>query len=88
MGMPLYFAAEVTLFLLSFFSSAILSGLKFDVYHTSTHDVAFVQIYNASLKCATHGSLKIQDAKYRHVGTTAQLCRAVSSQLRDVSTIG
>jgi len=33
-------------------------------------------------------SLKIQDAKSRHFGTIAQLCRAVSSQLRHVSTIG
>ena len=28
------------------------------------------------------------DAKNRHLGTIAQLCRAVSSQLRHVSTIG
>ena len=33
------------------------------------------------------GSLKIQDAKNRHFGTIAQLCLAVSSQLRRVSTI-
>jgi len=33
-------------------------------------------------------SLKIQDAKNRHFGTIAQLCRAVSSQLRHLSTIG
>ena len=28
------------------------------------------------------------DAKYRHLGTIAQVCRAISSQLRHVSTIG
>jgi len=28
------------------------------------------------------------DAKNRHLGTIAQICRAVSSQLRHVSTIG
>ena len=28
------------------------------------------------------------DAKNRHLGTIAQLCRAISSQLRHVSTIG
>jgi len=39
-------------------------------------------------KCAARGSLKIQDAKYRHFGTIGQICRAVSSQLRHVSTIG
>jgi len=33
------------------------------MYHTSTHGVALVQIYNAALKRAVHGSLKIQDAK-------------------------
>jgi len=30
----------------------------------------------------------MQDAKIRHLGTIAQLCRAISSQLRHVSTIG
>jgi len=34
------------------------------------------------------GSLKLQDAKNRHLGTVAQLCRAISSQLRHISTIG
>jgi len=34
-----------------------------DVYRTSTHGVALVQILNASLKCAARGSLEIQDAK-------------------------
>ena len=75
-----------------FFSSPILSGWRLDVYHTSTHDVALVWIYDAGLKCATCDSLKIQDAKkspkIRHLGIIAQLCRAVSLQLRHVSTIG
>jgi len=43
---------------------------------------------HVSQKCAAHGLLKIQDAKSRHFGTIAQLCRAVSSQLRHVSIIG
>jgi len=47
---------------------------------------------SANLECmsesAAHGSLKIQDAKNRHFGTIGQLCRAVSLQLRHVSTIG
>jgi len=48
-----------------FFSSCspVLSSQRLDVYHTSTHDVALVQISNACLKCAARGSLKIQDAK-------------------------
>jgi len=32
--------------------------------------------------------VKIQDAENRHLGTIAQLCPAISSQLRHVSTIG
>ena len=82
------------LFLLSFFffffvfSSPNLSGRRLDVYHTLAHGVALVQIQNAGLKCAAHGSLQIQDAKNRHLGTIAQLCRAIPSQLRHVSTIG
>jgi len=46
-----------------------------------------VQIYDAGLKRAARGLLKTQDAKNRHLGTIAQICRAVSSQLRHVSTI-
>jgi len=41
-----------------FFSSPILSGRRLDVYHTSTHDMALVQIQNAGLKCAACCSLK------------------------------
>jgi len=32
-----------------FFSSPILSGRRLDVYHTSTHDVALLRIWNACL---------------------------------------
>jgi len=45
------------------FSLPNLSGCRLDVYHTSTHGVALVRIYNAGLKCADRGSLQIQDAK-------------------------
>jgi len=49
-------------------------------------------MYNAGLKCAAHGSLKNTGrkkvAKNRHLGTIAQLCWAISSQLRHLSTIG
>ena len=72
----------------SFFSSPNLSGRRLDVYHTLAHGVALVRIQNARLKCAARGSLQIQDAKNRHLGTIAQLCQAISSQLRHVSTIG
>ena len=44
------------------------------------------------MKCAARGSLKIQDAKKTskicHMGTIAQRCQVVSSQLRRVLTIG
>jgi len=50
---------------LYFFSSPNLSGRRLDVYHTSTHGVALLKIYNAGLKRAARGSLKIQHAKNR-----------------------
>ena len=71
-----------------FFPSPNLSSRRLYVYHTSTHGVPLVRIYNAGLKCAARGMLNIQDAKNRHLRTIAQICRAVFSQLRHVSTIG
>jgi len=50
-------------FLLFYFLTYNLSGRRLEVYHTSTHGVALVQIYKAGLKRAACGSLKIQDAK-------------------------
>jgi len=79
-------------FLLLSFSSPNLSRRRLDVCHTSTHGVALVRISNASLKCTARGSLEMQNAKkslkYRHLGTITQLCRAISSHLRHMSTIG
>ena len=72
----------------SFFSSPNLSGRRLDVYHTSVHGVALVRIYNACLKPAACSSLEMQDAKNRHLRTIAQLCQAISLQLRHVLTIG
>jgi len=71
-----------------FFSSPNLSRRRLDVCHTSTHDVALAWIYDAGLKHAVRGSLKIQDAKSRLLGTIAQLCWAISSQLRHILIIG
>ena len=66
-GRPLYFQPVISIFLLlSFFffiSSPNLSGRRLDVYHTSTHGVALVRIYDAGLKPAARGSLEMQDAK-------------------------
>jgi len=52
-------------FILWFLLSSLpnLGRHRLDVYHTATHSVALVWIYNAGLKCAACGSLKIQDAK-------------------------
>jgi len=50
------------------FSSPNLSGRRLDVYHTSTHGMALVNILNAGLKCAAHGSLEMQDSRSRHLG--------------------
>jgi len=46
-----------------------------------------VRIWDAGLKCAARGSLKIQDAKVRHLRTVAQICRDISSQRTHVSRI-
>jgi len=80
------------------FSSPNLSGRRLDVYHTSTHGVAFHTWcgLSANLRCRSEtcctrlggnaGRKKV--AKNRHLGTIAQICRVISSQLRHVSTIG
>jgi len=87
----LYFAAVVTFFFYSFFlACSQLSQVGcLPYFHTWCG-------LNANLECrskyAARGLLKIQDAKnsqkIRHLHTIAQLCRAVSSQLRHLSTIG
>ena len=46
-----------------FFSSPNLSHHRLPVYHTSTHGVVLVQIYNAGLKCAARSSLEMQNPK-------------------------
>jgi len=79
-------------FLSSFFSSPNLSGRRLDVYHTF-HTWCGL---SANLRCRSEtcctllagnaGRKKV--AKNCHLGTIAQLCRAISSQLRHVSTIG
>jgi len=73
-----------------FFSLPNLNRCRLDVYHTSTHGVALVQVYDAGLKRAACGSLKIHDAKWPKIhypGTVAQLYQAISSQLSYILTI-
>ena len=71
-----------------FFSSPNLRGRRLDVYHTLAHGANLE--CRSEMRCtrlaANTGRKKV--AKNRHLGTIAQLCRAISSQLRHVSTIG
>ena len=78
-------------FFFFFFSSPNLSGRRLGVYHTSTHGGLSVNLQCRSETCCARlagnaGRKKV--AKNRHLGTIAQLCRAISSQLRHLSTIG
>ena len=58
-----YIFALLFLSIFFFFSSPNLSDRRLDVYHTLTHGVALVRIYNAGLKDAARGSLQMQDPK-------------------------
>ena len=91
-GRPLYFCPVVSSSSFFFFPTPNLSRRRLDVCHTSTHGVALVRISDACLKRAMHTArCKYRTQKSRqkcHLGTIAQLCRAISSQLRHVSTIG
>jgi len=79
-------------FLLSsfFFSSPNLNGRRLDVYHTTWRGPSANLERRFEMCCsrlaANTGRKKV--AKNRHMGTIAQLRRAISSQLRHVSTIG
>jgi len=52
-------------FLLLFYSSFNLSRRILDVYHTSTHGVALMRIYDAGPKRAARGSLKYRTQKIK-----------------------
>jgi len=72
-----------------FISSPNLSSQRLDVYHTSTHGVANLEC-RSEMCCMwlAENTGRKNGAKNRHLGTIPQLCRAISSQLRHVSTIG
>jgi len=83
----------ISIFLLSFFlSSPNLSGRRLDVYHMSTTWCGL----SANLECRSEtccmrlaentGCKKV--TINRHLGTIAQFCRAICSQLRHILTIG
>jgi len=91
LGTGRHFSSVLFLSFFCLFSSPILSHRRLDVCHTSTHGVVLVRIYDAGLERVARGSLKYRTQKnrpkIRHLGTIAQLCRAMSSQLRHISTI-
>ena len=86
----LWFLLLSSIFL--FFSSPNLCRRRLDVCHTSTHGVALT----ANLRCRSEtcctrlaaNTGRKKSSKICHLGTIAQLCRAISLQLRHVSTIG
>jgi len=74
-----------------FFSSPNLSGRRLDVYHT-WHLVwpqckFRMQVWNV-LRADRCKYRTQKSPKSRHLGTIPQFCRAISSQLRHLSTIG
>jgi len=74
-----------------FYSSPNLSSRRLDVYHTSTWCGPSANLECRSEMCCTRlagNTGRKNDAKTRHLRTIAQLCRAIFSQLRHVSTIG
>jgi len=94
-GRPLYFHPVVFsffLFLSSFFFPCLISAVAdwiLPYFHTWCGLSA--NLGYRSETCCTRlaentGRKKV--SKNRHMGTIAQICRAISSQLRHVSTIG
>ena len=88
--LTLYFFPVVSFFYL--FSSPNLSGWRLDVYRTShTWRGLSANLECRSEMCCTRlaeNTGRKNYAKNKHNRTIAQLCRATSSQLRHVSTIG
>ena len=81
----------LSIFFCLLFSSPNLSRRRLDVYHTSRWCGCSANLECRSEICcarlaANAGPKKV--AKNRHLCTIPQLCRAISSQLRHVSTIG
>jgi len=89
---PSGFFFYLPMYLSFFFSSPNLSGRRLDVCHTSTHGVAGLStnLGCRSETCRTRlaeNTERKKSPKIRHLGTIAQLCRAISLQLKHVSTI-
>ena len=77
------------LLLSSFFTSPNLNRRRLAVCHTSIH--SGVALRCRSETCCTRladNTGHKNSPKNRHLGTVEQVCRAISSQLRHISTIG
>ena len=77
-------------FFIFFLSLPNLSCRTLDVYHTSAHGVALVKFGCMSETCSMRlagNAVRKKSPKIRHLGIIAQLCRAISLQLRHVLTI-
>jgi len=73
----------------SFFTSPNLNRRRLAVCHTSIH--SGVALRCRSETCCTRladNTGHKNSPKNRHLGTVEQVCRAISSQLRHISTIG
>jgi len=74
----------------SFYSWPILSGRRLDVYclpYFYTYCGLSANLECRSEMCCTRLA-ENTGCKYTNLGTITQLCRAISSQLRNISTIG
>jgi len=91
MDRPLYFAAVVIFLLLFSLADSQRSEIGCLSYFHAWCGLS-ANLECRSEMCCTWFAEKIQDAKNaqknHHLRTIAQLCRAISSQLRHVSTIG
>jgi len=99
---PLYAIGQAIIFLscgffhllssIFFYSSPNLRGRRLDVYHTSTHCVAYsANLEYTSEMCCTWlagNAGRKKSPKIRHLCTIAQVCWVISSQLMHISTIG
>ena len=84
-----YFFALVASFYLSFFFPRLISAVADWMSAILPHMVwpyCELRMHVWNVSHAAHWKYK-QDAKNRHLRTIAQLCRAISSQLRHVLTI-
>ena len=80
----------MSFFFFFLFSSPNLSRCRLDVYRTSTRCGFSANLGCRSETCCTQLAESTggkNDAKNHLLGTIAQLCRAISSQLRHLSTI-